>query len=145
MTVSFNLQIPLKLPLLLFYVFIMILPMRIFSFAIEEKFCHTVANYSNPWLLEYAESESVILPGMLNDLSWCNSNSQKINFISIFMPPYYSTVQERYWSVGFLKYWQIRKIPLFIIASPTLGFVLYGVYKVFNGILYDKRMSVCCL
>uniref|UniRef100_A0AC34FTK0 GPI mannosyltransferase 2 n=1 Tax=Panagrolaimus sp. ES5 TaxID=591445 RepID=A0AC34FTK0_9BILA len=39
-----------------------------------------------------------------------------------------------------MQYWKIRKIPLFIIASPTLGFVFYGVYNLFIDILTDKRM-----
>jgi phosphatidylinositol glycan class V len=132
-----------KIPLLLFYVLIIVLPLRIFSYAIEEKFCHSISNHTNPWILEYGKNESVVFPGMLEKLTWCNSLGNEFyrpSLISLFMPPYYGVIQQKYWTVGFMQYWKFRKIPLFIIASPTLGFVFYGVYTLLNDILNDKRM-----
>ncbi|KAI0899007.1 glycosyltransferase family 76 protein [Annulohypoxylon nitens] len=41
---------------------------------------------------------------------WCTSGARSI----------YSFVQERYWNVGFLRYWVPSNIPLFLLATPML-------------------------
>ncbi|OTA62192.1 glycosyltransferase family 76 protein [Hypoxylon sp. EC38] len=41
---------------------------------------------------------------------WCTSGLRSI----------YSFVQERYWNVGFLRYWTPSNIPLFLLAAPML-------------------------
>ncbi|KAI1100073.1 glycosyltransferase family 76 protein [Jackrogersella minutella] len=41
---------------------------------------------------------------------WCTSGIRSI----------YSFVQERYWNVGFLRYWTPSNIPLFLLAMPML-------------------------
>uniref|UniRef100_A0AC34RJQ8 GPI mannosyltransferase 2 n=1 Tax=Panagrolaimus sp. JU765 TaxID=591449 RepID=A0AC34RJQ8_9BILA len=115
------------------YFLIMILPLRIFGFTIEDKFCNNVANYSNTAVVEYAEKESMVLPGDLKNLEWCQNN------IAIFMPKYYATVQEKYWNVGLFGYWQLRKIPLFLVAAPTLGFIFYGIVDLICDLTMDSR------
>lgn len=54
------------------------------------------------------------------------------------MPSYYSNVQEKYWSVGLFGYWKLKKIPFFLIAAPTLGFVFYGALSLLINFLIDK-------
>ncbi|KAI1380084.1 glycosyltransferase family 76 protein [Hypoxylon crocopeplum] len=41
---------------------------------------------------------------------WCTSR----------FPSIYSFVQERYWDVGFLRYWTPSNIPLFLLATPMI-------------------------
>ncbi|CZT15454.1 related to GPI mannosyltransferase 2 [Ramularia collo-cygni] len=36
------------------------------------------------------------------------------------LPSIYTFVQERYWNVGFLRYWTVSNIPLFLLATPML-------------------------
>ncbi|KEQ75587.1 mannosyltransferase [Aureobasidium namibiae CBS 147.97] len=36
------------------------------------------------------------------------------------LPSVYSWVQEHYWNVGFLRYWTVSNIPLFLLAAPML-------------------------
>lgn len=118
----------------------MILPLRIVSFALEEKFCQTTANYLNPVLDDI--DEDAVLPGMIDELSWCTSyeKPKHVSLIRLMTPAYYGAVQEKYWNVGFLQYWKLKKLPLFLLASPTLGITLYGVYTTFIDVLTDKRM-----
>ncbi|OJJ49457.1 hypothetical protein ASPZODRAFT_60509 [Penicilliopsis zonata CBS 506.65] len=36
------------------------------------------------------------------------------------LPSIYAWVQEEYWNVGFLRYWTVSNIPLFLLATPML-------------------------
>ncbi|KAL3423797.1 gpi mannosyltransferase 2 [Phlyctema vagabunda] len=42
---------------------------------------------------------------------WCNKA----------IPSIYTFVQDHYWNVGFLRYWTVSNIPLFMLATPMLG------------------------
>ncbi|KAK8214108.1 GPI mannosyltransferase 2 [Phyllosticta capitalensis] len=41
---------------------------------------------------------------------WCNRP----------LPSIYTWVQHHYWNVGFLRYWTLSNVPLFLLAAPTL-------------------------
>jgi len=45
---------------------------------------------------------------------WCDN----------FPPSVYSFVQQHYWNVGFLRYWTVSNLPLFLIALPMLSLLL---------------------
>ncbi|KAJ6558584.1 glycosyltransferase family 76 protein [Mycena vulgaris] len=36
------------------------------------------------------------------------------------LPLIYSHVQDRYWNIGFLRYWTLQQLPNFVIAAPPL-------------------------
>uniref|UniRef100_A0A7E4W739 GPI mannosyltransferase 2 n=1 Tax=Panagrellus redivivus TaxID=6233 RepID=A0A7E4W739_PANRE len=118
-----------KLPFFLLCVLIVILPLRIFSTAIEDKFCHSAsALFSDPRVAEYVATHNAsafTLPGQLDRLPWCDRAANGV--IDPLFPPYYQAVQEKYWSVGLFGYWQIRKIPFFFVAAPTIFIVFYGL------------------
>lgn len=40
------------------------------------------------------------------------------------VPSIYAFVQAEYWNVGFLRYWTVHQLPLFLMASPMLGVLI---------------------
>lgn len=69
----------------------------------------TLLGYAFPQILAYSKycERGVRRP-------WCDN----------LIPSIYTFVQERYWNVGFLKYWTLSNLPLFLIALPMLGIML---------------------
>ncbi|PPJ50252.1 hypothetical protein CBER1_04871 [Cercospora berteroae] len=57
-----------------------------------------------------------------NDRTWCQRT----------LPSIYSFVQSHYWGVGFLKYWTLSNAPLFALAIPMLGVLVYTGYVALN-------------
>lgn len=97
----------------------------------EERYCGTTLITVDDRLLPFVEQNSSghILPGNLEAMNWCRNDRS----ISLLAPAYYTEIQSKYWSVGFLQYWQWRKIPMFLMALPTLGFILYGAMDFLFG------------
>eukprot|EP01080_Neovahlkampfia_damariscottae_P001240 gene1240-11329_t len=54
---------------------------------------------------------------------------------SFIYPNLYGFVQSEYWKVGFLKYYEFKQIPNFLLASPILILSFYGIY------LYTSKNS----
>ncbi|XP_072767046.1 GPI mannosyltransferase 2 [Anoplolepis gracilipes] len=79
------------------------------------KFCTPTHNKSllPVHILQYATENNLILPGMTGSI-WCNAT----------IPLAYSYVQQTYWNVGFLRYYQFKQIPNFILACPILFIML---------------------
>lgn len=48
---------------------------------------------------------------------WCQSG----------IPSAYSHIQAKYWQGGFLRYWQLKQIPNFLLAAPSLILTAAGV------------------
>jgi phosphatidylinositol glycan class V len=53
-----------------------------------------------------------------NDRPWC----------SAFPPSIYTFVQRHYWNNGFLRYWTLSNLPLFLLAAPMLLVMLISSY-----------------
>ncbi|KAI5248274.1 mannosyltransferase [Aureobasidium subglaciale] len=77
-------------------------------------------------------SAMMVLSGMLfpqymayQDFCARPSDGEPRPWCSRTLPSVYSWVQEHYWNVGFLRYWTLSNIPLFLLALPML-YVLVG-------------------
>ena len=46
------------------------------------------------------------------------------------IPSIYTHVQAHYWGVGFLKYWTVSNLPLFLLAAPMLALLAVSGYQV---------------
>lgn len=78
------------------------------------NFCTATFNTSLPeYVLQYATENNLILAGSIHH-EWCNDS----------LPLAYSYVQKSYWNVGFLKYYQFKQIPNFVLALPILYIML---------------------
>jgi phosphatidylinositol glycan class V len=53
-----------------------------------------------------------------NDRPWCSD----------FPPSIYTFVQRHYWNNGFLRYWTLSNLPLFLLAMPMLVVMLGSSY-----------------
>ncbi|KAG6040270.1 hypothetical protein E4U41_001107 [Claviceps citrina] len=48
------------------------------------------------------------------------------------VPSIYTFVQEQYWNVGFLRYWTLNQVPLFLLAAPMLAILLKSGVELFR-------------
>ncbi|RLU26327.1 hypothetical protein DMN91_000121 [Ooceraea biroi] len=96
-------------------IIISIFPFLLLQVYIYVKFCASTLDKSllPSHVLQYAMENNLILPGA-KDSEWCNAS----------MPLAYSYVQKTYWNVGFLRYYQLKQIPNFILAFPILYIML---------------------
>jgi GPI mannosyltransferase 2 len=58
------------------------------------------------------------------DWAWCRGP----------LPNMYSFVQARYWDVGLLRYYQLKQLPNFLLAVPTLLLTAGGLWRYWGGI-----------
>ncbi|XP_059047879.1 GPI mannosyltransferase 2 [Achroia grisella] len=82
------------------------------------KFC--ILNDHN--LPEFLSNTEYVLPGSAES-PWCNST----------IPLSYSYIQSHYWDVGFFKYYKLKQIPNFILASPCIFLILYHCISYINS------------
>ncbi|KAI1817271.1 glycosyltransferase family 76 protein [Poronia punctata] len=63
-----------------------------------------------------------IVPQLVAYLSYCYDvpDSDLRPWCTRRIPSIYTFVQEHYWNVGFLRYWTLPNIPLFLLAAPML-------------------------
>lgn len=74
-------------------------------------FCTTQLNSSKLpiHIVDYAKTRQLVLQYNATSV-WCH----------VKIPIAYSYIQEKYWNVGFLNYYELKQIPNFIIALPTI-------------------------
>lgn len=69
-------------------------------------------------LPDFLSNTEYVLPGSAES-PWCNSS----------LPMSYSYIQTHYWDVGLFKYYKLKQIPNFMLASPILFLILYHCFS----------------
>ncbi|VDN34980.1 unnamed protein product [Gongylonema pulchrum] len=94
----------------------------------HNRFCSSNAtNNSSTELVpdpvrQYAVENNLVLPDDLKKPSWCKQKRSMLNP----MPVFYVHIQKKYWQVEPFGYWQLKKLPCFLMASPVVFFVACG-------------------
>ncbi|TWU75038.1 ER membrane glycoprotein subunit of the GPI transamidase complex-like protein [Metarhizium rileyi] len=61
-----------------------------------------------------------VIPQTLAWMRYCGSDAVGRPWCEKMIPSIYTFVQDHYWNVGFLRYWTLNQLPLFLLASPML-------------------------
>lgn len=86
---------------------VVVLPFFLFQFYGYWKFCHVAMTTGE------------------HEYEWCHWT----------LPLSYSFIQDHYWNVGFLRYYELKQIPNFLLALPVVILSLYGLWR----FIYDTR------
>lgn len=111
------------------YTALVALPFCLFQFYGYQTFCHPTVTRKQvpPMLLNLAQEKGYRVPDASSPTPiWCQWR----------IPLLYSYIQDVYWDVGFLRYFQLKQIPNFILAVPvaTLGFITSHTYIMANPV-----------
>lgn len=88
-------------------------------------FCFKKSFNFPEFIKDFAVENDYVLAGNRTNESispWCSSN----------LPIAYSYVQDHYWNVGFLRYYEFKKIPNFLLALPVVLIILVNSFKYFR-------------
>ncbi|CAG8395877.1 unnamed protein product [Penicillium salamii] len=65
-------------------------------------------------------ASSIVIPQALAYRIYCLNESDVRPWCEWTVPSIYGWVQSHYWDVGFLRYWTVSNVPLFLLAAPML-------------------------
>ncbi|QPH11053.1 hypothetical protein C2857_002620 [Epichloe festucae Fl1] len=65
-----------------------------------------------------------VVPQTLAWMRYCAKDGVSRPWCDKMVPSIYTFVQEHYWNVGFLRYWTLNQVPLFLLATPMLAMLL---------------------
>lgn len=107
------------------------LPFLMYQYYAFRRFCSTFQQNHPPSIIhDFLLAENLTVPGVKIP-SWCHQT----------LPFSYSAVQSDYWNVGFMRYFEWKQIPNFILALPVL--VLVSTYFIiFVKNLISKRSNL---
>ncbi|KAL5273043.1 PIGV family protein [Megaselia abdita] len=112
-------------------VLISLVPLTVYNFFAFQKFCSEgnleLFSAQPIEITNHARSQNFVLADVVNktdNSEWCDRP----------FPFPYSYIQRHYWDVGFLRYYQLKQLPNFLLAMPILLFLLCQSFKYFLGI-----------
>uniref|UniRef100_A0A0N4YSK2 GPI mannosyltransferase 2 n=1 Tax=Nippostrongylus brasiliensis TaxID=27835 RepID=A0A0N4YSK2_NIPBR len=110
------------------------LPIFIHGRRQQIAFCSQSSTTSVPLTLQrFAAENNLVTVGRTDVIDWCNVSS------SIF-PPFYASIQSKYWHVSLFGYWQLRKLPCFIMAAPALFLVVFGARQTWRRVTSKRSL-----
>lgn len=93
------------------------------AFAIVQSYFYTLYCEGKPFEM----NEAIRNYGIENN--FVLAGKQKAKWCSYDLPFSYSYLQSHYWNVGLLKYYELKQIPNFLLASPILTMIIYHSIK----------------
>ncbi|XP_065314359.1 GPI mannosyltransferase 2-like isoform X1 [Gordionus sp. m RMFG-2023] len=147
------------------------LPFFAYSYIAHSLFCfhqnnipHIMNNYVSDKILSRALAENYKITPYVYDCSvalntsieykspsWCSNNSYNyvlskkfkyfIQMLRYNPFTFYFSIQEKYWNVGFLGYYKLRKIPCFILAFPILFYFIKALIYSYQQMLIESKNS----
>ncbi|KAI9375286.1 GPI mannosyltransferase 2 [Aspergillus egyptiacus] len=73
------------------------------------------------------------IPQYLAYAAYCTNQVISRPWCQSLVPSIYGWVQDYYWGVGFLRYWTVSNLPLFLIASPMLLILFLSCFWAFSA------------
>lgn len=74
--------------------------------------------------------------GMLNNYVLSGSATKSSEWCNYSIPISYSYIQSKYWNVGFLRYYEFKQIPNFLLALPVLSVAIWCIHNYVKDNLY---------
>lgn len=93
-------------------------------------FCEDFEHNLPKFLVKHGKEYDFVLPGLYSKYkqTWCKN----------LIPLSYSYVQEHYWNVGFLRYYEFKQLPNFLLAAPIVFIVLKNSWA-----FYKEHTNAC--
>ncbi|KAB0797766.1 hypothetical protein PPYR_08759 [Photinus pyralis] len=104
-------------------IYLCLIPFVLTQYYFYQQFCTDFQHNLPVFLIDFIHSNDYVFPGMRSyyNQSWCLDK----------IPLAYSYIQSHYWNVGFLKYFECKQIPNFLLAAPIVLFLMYNNCKFF--------------
>ncbi|KAL2755492.1 glycosyltransferase family 76 protein, partial [Sodiomyces alcalophilus JCM 7366] len=71
-----------------------------------------------------------VVPQVFAYFRYCSGPSEPRPWCHATLPSIYAFVQEHYWGTGFLRYWTLSNLPLFLLAAPLLTIMSVSGFEV---------------
>lgn len=110
-------EIPSLLVTYVVYSLVCISPFAVYQIYTYQQFCQLHTSTLPGIYSELLSSRGLVIPGT-SIPEWCHSK----------LPMSYSAVQSAYWHVGFLRYYEWKQVPNFLLAAPVLSLIAVYVY-----------------
>jgi GPI mannosyltransferase 2 len=94
-------------------------------------------NFNFPdYIKNFAIQNDLVLAGNRSNESvspWCLNN----------LPISYSYIQEHYWNIGYMRYYNLKQVPNFLLAAPVLFIIVVNTFKYFiRNQAYCMRLGI---